>query len=91
MFELLARPAIYALLGLTAREFTVQAKLNAAVPSNTGREEYVAVRLEEGTAEPLMSKSGLISVLSRADGYIRIPRDAEGLAKGASVEVHLFC
>jgi molybdopterin biosynthesis enzyme len=37
-----------------------------------------------------MSKSGLISVLSRADGYIRIPRDAEGLAKGASVEVHLF-
>ena len=90
VFELLARPAIYALLGQTAREFTVLAKLNAAVPSNTGREEYVAVRLEEGTAEPLMSKSGLISVLSRADGYIRISRDAEGFAKGASVEVHLF-
>ena len=90
VFELLARPAIRALLGQAAREFTVSAKLTAAVPSNTGREEYVAVRMEEGMAEPLMSKSGLISVLSRADGYIRIPRDAEGFVKGANVQVHLF-
>lgn len=90
VFELLARPAIYALLGQTAREHTVNAKLTSAVPSNTGREEYVAVRLDQGAAEPLISKSGLISVLARADGYVCIPRDAEGLPKGAGVDVHLF-
>lgn len=90
VFELLARPAIYAMLGQTAREHAVSAKLTSAVPSNTGREEYVAVRLEQGAAEPLISKSGLISVLSRADGYLCIPRDAEGLPKGAGVDVHLF-
>lgn len=90
VFHLLARPAIFALLGQITREWPISAALSAAVPSNTGREEYVAVRLNDGLAEPLISKSGLISVLSRADGYIRIPRDLEGLPKGASVNVYQF-
>lgn len=90
IFRLLVRPAIGAMMRQTPSGRAVPARLSAAVPSNAGREEYVAVRLADGTAEPLMSKSGLISVLARADGYIRIPRDTEGFPEGAVADVQLF-
>jgi molybdopterin biosynthesis enzyme len=35
-------------------------------------------------------KSGLITLLSEADGFIRVDRDCEGLVKGDEVQVHLF-
>ena len=41
-------------------------------------------------AVPVRGKSGLISQLSMADGYIEIDRNQEGLAAGAMVTVHLF-
>ncbi len=67
------------------------AVLTSAIPSNHGREEYVAVILTaapEGLlARPIMGKSGLITQLSGADGYLRIPRDCEGLAEGQEVEI----
>ena len=90
IFQLLVRPALEAMMRQTGAVRMIPARLRAAVPSNTGREEYVAVRLDGGEAEPLMSKSGLISVLARADGYIRIPRDTEGFSSGAKVDVRLF-
>lgn len=90
IFQLLVRPMIAAMLGQATAQRAVAAKLTTAIPSNGGREEYIAARLVEDGVEPLMSKSGLISVLSLADGYIRIPRDAEGVARGETVEVVLF-
>ena len=90
MFELLARPLIAAMLGETRTQRTKQARLTEAIPSNGGREEYVSVRLTDGTAEPIPNKSGLVSALSRADGYVRVPREAEGLPRGAEVTVTLF-
>lgn len=63
--------------------------LAANIPSNHGREEYLCVRInDDGEAAPLHTKSGLISVLSEADGFIRIPRNAEGMKKGEEVEVY---
>ena len=71
-----------------------QAKLTEGIPSNHGRSELVAVRLEqrdgETRAAPVRGKSGLISQLSMADGYIEVPRNREGFAVGATVEVKLF-
>ncbi len=65
--------------------------LESAVPSNHGREEYVAVKLLAAPgglrAVPVISKSGLITQLSKADGYLKIPRDCEGYAAGAQVEI----
>ena len=90
MFELLARPILSHLLGETRVLRTRRARLSEAVPSNGGREEVVAVRLADERAEPLPSKSGLIGTLSRADGYVRIPREAEGLPRGAEITVTLF-
>ena len=71
-----------------------QAKLTEGIPSNNGGSELVAVRLEQRDGEtravPARGKSGLISQLSMADGYIEVPRNREGFAVGATVEVKLF-
>ncbi|MCX7923722.1 MAG: molybdopterin-binding protein [Clostridia bacterium] len=63
-------------------------------PSNNGREEFMPVRLErEGSrvvAHPVFGKSGLITLLTTADGYVRISRGSEGIASGEEVEAILF-
>jgi len=90
VFHALVRPLIAAMLGEHFVQHTVTAMLAQAAPSNHGREELLPVQLSGGYAEPVALKSGLISPLTRADGYIRIPRDTEGLAKGTLQEVILF-
>lgn len=73
---------------------TVEAVLTRNVPSATGREDYVRVRLTEGgrgwVAEPLFGKSALLSPLVEADGLFRIDRNTEGLYEGDRVSVALF-
>ena len=90
VFHALVRPALATLCGDALQERTRSAILTQALPSNHGREELVPVCLIGDEAEPVALKSGLISPLCRADGYLQIPRDAEGLPKGARVEVILF-
>lgn len=41
-------------------------------------------------AVPIFGKSGLMTTLARADGYVLIDMDAEGLAAGQQVSVTLF-
>lgn len=89
-FHLFAKPAILKRRGAIAVPRYVEAELSQKVPSNHGREEIMAVALENGKAVPLPAKSGVVSVLSRADGTITIPRDLEGLDRGAKVQVLLF-
>jgi molybdopterin molybdotransferase len=71
--------------------FTVSAQLSEGVPSNHGRTELVPVCLDArdsyARAVPVRGKSGLISQLAAADGYIEVERNREGLAAGASVDV----
>ena len=76
------------------KERTVEAILTCSISSNHGREEYVPVTLQESEkskqAVPIMGKSGLITTLNKADGFITIKRDGEGLTVGDSVQVTLF-
>ncbi len=70
----------------------VQATLATSLHSTIGLEEYVRVRLEnsaEGAfvAHPVFGKSGMLSTMVKADGILVVPMNAEGLAKGKSVEV----
>lgn len=90
IFLELVRPLLAAMQGERLQERPILAALASAIPSNHGREELVPVLLDGDSATPLLSKSGLITALARADGYIRIPRDSEGLSKGARVDVILF-
>jgi molybdopterin molybdotransferase len=72
----------------------VHAEITEEISANHGRAEYVAVKLRQNGdvtyAEPVRSKSGLITSLPGTDGYICIPRDCEGLAKNAAVKVTLW-
>lgn len=90
MFHLFVQPLLYSLQGSALQEESVQVTLTRAVPSNQGREEFIPVRLKDGAADPIPAKSGLITSLAAADGFIRIPRDTEGLPQGAQVQVIKF-
>lgn len=90
IFHLLLRPLLSKMLGTELKNPELTAACAMAIPSNHGREECVCVRLDAGQALPLMSKSGLITTLSGADGFIRIARDAEGVLMGEEVKVCLF-
>lgn len=80
----------------------LEAVLSCNYPSNNGREEFLPVTVRAGdkdededgghshTATPVFSKSGLITGLVRADGYVHIPRGQEGLSQGETVRVTLF-
>ena len=99
-------PVIEQLLGaLPGPKPTVLARLTVNLPSQAGREDWWPVKLlrpEQGVttgaaqgkgeylAEPIFGKSNLIFTLAAADGLLRIPPDATGLAAGEIVEVFLL-
>jgi len=90
--ELFVGPLIAILMGGTQKKRGVTARISEAISANHGRSEYIAVILEneDTVARPVRGKSGLIAGLAHTDGYISIPRDLEGLAKGAEVSVTLW-
>jgi len=67
-----------------------RARLARDLPSATGRLDVVQVSLRDGLAEPIFGSSALLSVLTRADGYLVIPEPATGLDGGTEVEVVLY-
>ncbi len=78
-----------------AQACALEAILNRQVPSVHGRTDYVPVALSRGSggamvASPIFGKSGAISILARADGYVVIAEHVEGLDRGAEVSVFLF-
>lgn len=91
---LVAKTVVLNLLRFCSNEnrkaLTVCAEITESISSNHGREEFVPVILENEKAHPLFFKSGLVSLLSLADGYIIIPRNKEGIFKNEKVTVHLF-
>ena len=87
IFDYLVKPLLLGLQGGKVETEQTEARLTRAVSSNHGREEFILARLEGSEAEPVPSKSGLISTVSRANAYFIIPRDQEGLPKGALVRV----
>jgi len=90
MAYLLVRPLLASMLGTHFDERKVSLPVARNVPSNHGREEYMPVVIREGKAQPIASKSGLITTLANTDGFLCIPRDKEGLRQGEVVEVTLF-
>jgi molybdopterin molybdotransferase len=73
---------------------TIPARLTLNLSSTSGREDWVPVVLKREAggylAEPVFGKSNLIFTLAKADGWIRIPANLNGLPAGAVVDVHLL-
>ena len=74
--------------------FPIPARITSNIPGKPGRTvlQPVTLRFENGTylAEPVFGKSGMITTLTRASGYILIDLNKEGLRKDEPVLVHLF-
>ena len=74
--------------------FAIPAKISCNLPASPGRAvcQPVILHLKEGsyTAEPVFGKSGMITTLTQADGYIIIDLNKEGLTKGEDVLVNLL-
>jgi len=72
----------------------LDAKIVVNVASQSGRDDFVPVKLirgEEGwKAQPLLGKSGLMSILAQADGYVHIAYEKQGIKAGDSVQVTIF-
>ena len=90
--KLFVLPLLARLEGRTLCSYPVRAELEESLNANHGRMQVNACRLEEAdgalTAVPIRSKSGLITQLAGADGYLVIDRDCEGLPKDAEVEIY---
>jgi molybdopterin molybdotransferase len=69
----------------------VRIPLARKISSVLGRTDYARVRIEEGKVVPLAIRgAAILSSTTRAHGFVLVPRDAEGYAEGAAVEVLLY-
>jgi len=96
-FEVFARPLICKMLGLKQEEQrpVVDAKITKRVSTTLGRKTFVRVRVFQSDgkffAKPISARgSGIISTMTKANGYVIVPENREGLEEGESVSVHLF-
>lgn len=94
VYKRLVEPFLKYLYNDDSNQITIKARLATNYPSNNGREEAVIVKLNsennEYIALPTFYKSGLISSLSKSDGFFIIPRESEGVMKDSIVDVFLF-
>lgn len=95
-FEVFARPTILKLSGIEDEPRPMlKAKLTRRVASALGRRVYLRVYVfeKEGEffAEPIRTRgSGVLSTMTKANGYVVIPEAREGLEESETVIVHLF-
>ena len=91
-FELLVRPFLYAMHGATEDRRTLFATARKKIPSAVGRTDFVRVKLfrteNEYYVEPLrVSGSGILSSMTKSDGFVVIAENKEGVAEGERVTV----
>jgi putative molybdopterin biosynthesis protein len=95
-FHEFVAPVLRRLAGAGAeRRETVSARLALRSSSERGRLEYLLVGLVRGddgalSAWPMGKGSGSVTAWSRADGFVRVPRNVELLDADAPVEVTLL-
>ncbi len=88
-------PAIAALLGdTTPPARPIRARVRVNLPSQAGREDWLAVRLaeEDGDlwAEPVYGKSNQIFMLAGGEGLLFIPAEVTGLMAGDWAAVYPY-
>lgn len=95
-FEVFARPLLLTLLGIKSEPRPMlKARLTQRVASALGRRVFLRVRVfdkgGEFFAEPVRIKgAGVLSPMTKANGYVVISEDREGLEENELVTVHLF-
>lgn len=73
-----------------AKPNTVKAKMGKQFVSGSGREQFLPVKLRNGKAYSTFKKSGDITSLAKADGYIILPVNLDVIEENEEVTVTLF-
>jgi len=99
-FDLFVRPTIKYLAGCEQtplpEQRTMRARLMRNLNSTAGRRDFVRVEIRPSPddalaeAHPVLGKSGALSTMVRAHGYIIINEQQQGLPEGEIVEVQLY-
>ena len=95
-FEVFARPVLLKLLGAGSEPRPMlRARLTQRVPSALGRRVFLRVHVFERGGElfvePVRVKgAGVLTTMTKANGYAVIPENCEGLEEAEFVTVHLF-
>ncbi|MCW2278195.1 gephyrin-like molybdotransferase Glp [Heliophilum fasciatum] len=93
--EQVVKPALRLLSGQSeyTEPYRVSASLGRNLASTPGRDDFFWIRLhpqgESYRAEPILGKSGLIGLITEADGMLHIPADQSGLYDGEQVKIML--
>ena len=88
---LFVRPALQKMAHRSDLQPKVLARLARKIPSRPGYLSMVRVALKDGEAEPIMiSGAGILSSVARADGFVLVAEEREGIEEGETVEVMLF-
>lgn len=92
IYKILVKDYLYKLTSQSETSYGTNAVMSINYHKAKGREEYLPVELEtiekKLVAKPLFGKSGLISVFSKAWGYIVIEKNEEGVREGQIVQVY---
>jgi molybdopterin biosynthesis enzyme len=62
--------------------------LSRKVTSTVGLAEFVPIRHDNTSAEPLAIRNLPLWALARANGWLLVPPDSEGYPAGAKVAIH---
>ncbi len=99
-FDLFVKPCIQHISGqkfyLKPPKKSIKAQLKRNLNSAAGRTDFVRIRLLETApdhpiqAHPVLGKSGALSTMVKADGYLIIDEDSQGAYEDEIVEVFLF-
>lgn len=94
-FEAFARPTLLRMLGVNEARPVVEAKLTRRVTGALGRRVFLRVRVSERKrtlfAEPVrVTGSGVLTTMTKANGYVIIPENREGIEEDEPVKVSLF-
>ena len=84
-------PGLRRLAGLPmAKPRTVKARMGSRFVSSSGREQFLTVRVLGGVAHTVFKKSGAITSMAHADGYIVLPVNLDVIEEGEEVTVTLL-
>jgi molybdopterin molybdotransferase len=96
-FEVFGRPLLSKMLGMKKDDSRplLKARIARRITTTLGRKNLVRVRVfqknGEFIAEPISARgSGLISTMTKANGYAIVPENLEGLEEGDIVLVRIF-
>lgn len=91
-FEMLVRPFLYAMHGVKEERAKIFAIARKKIPSAVGRTDFVRVKLtcteDECYVEPIrVSGSGILSSMTKSNGFVLIEENKEGIEEGERVAV----